>query len=246
MKSVGEALRALPAVGEKAPHFTQLWRDKQLEYSFRKGLMGAYEPFPTCTSEALDYCCEHLEAPLTAKEKQVLLEGYKKLHAFPECKDALHVLQERGHKLFAFSNGTKADVESLIAHAKLDGYFDGIVAVDDMPTPKTFKPDPRAYEYFCSIAGSTPASTCLVSSNPFDIIGSASCGWKTFWVQRTKDSTFDPWPSAGGPSVVLNSLMDLPSALAAAQTTEAGKAGDDQAISAAASAAVKSNADFTS
>ena len=212
VKSVGEALQALPTVGEKAPRFAQLWRDKQLEYSFRKGLMGEYEPFYCCTSQALDYCCEMLETPLTKGEKAVLLEGYKKLDAFPECKEALETLKQEGHKLFAFSNGTKSDVESLIAHAGLEGCFDGIVVVDDMPVPKTFKPDPKSYEYFNSCTDSTPANTCLVSSNPFDIIGSAACGWTTFWVQRTKESVFDPWPNARGPTVVLKSLKDLPAA----------------------------------
>eukprot|EP00438_Fugacium_kawagutii_P020403 Skav231241 [mRNA] locus=scaffold411:44181:44873:- [translate_table: standard] len=213
VKSVGEALRSLPAVGEKAGRFAQLWRDKQLEYSFRKGLMGEYEPFHCCTSQALDFCCEMLETPISKEEKMALLEGYKKLDAFPECKGALETLKQQGHKLFAFSNGTRSDVESLIAHAGLLGLFDGIVVVDEMPVPKTFKPDPKSYEYFNSCTDSTAATACLISSNPFDIIGSAACGWKTFWVQRSRESVFDPWPNAKGPSAVLKGLDELPKVL---------------------------------
>lgn len=212
VKSVTEQLHSLPTIGARAGEFAQLWRDKQLEYSFRKGLMQDYEPFHCCTSQALDYCCVALGSPLTADEKQTLLEAYKKLDAFPECKEVLCALKEAGHKLYAFSNGTRSDVESLIAHAGLGAVFDGIVVVDEMPEP-TFKPDPKSYGFFNTKTSSTPASSCLISSNPFDIIGSAACGWTTFWVQRTTKVVFDPWPNARGPTKVLSSLADLHSAL---------------------------------
>ena len=211
VKSVVEGLQSLPTIGARAAEFAQLWRDKQLEYSFRKGLMQDYEPFHCCTSQALDYCCEALSSPLTAEEKEMLLEAYKKLDAFPECKEVLRALKEEGHELYAFSNGTRSDVESLIGHAGLAAFFHGIVVVDEMPAP-TFKPDPKCYAFFNSKTSSTAASACLISSNAFDIIGAAACGWTTFWLQRTQ-AVFDPWPKAR-PSKVLTSLTQLQGALA--------------------------------
>ena len=41
-------------VGAKAHDFSRTWREKQLEYSFRRGLMQNYENFAVCTSNALD------------------------------------------------------------------------------------------------------------------------------------------------------------------------------------------------
>lgn len=40
-------------VGEKAGEFSRNWLEKQLEYSFRRGLMQNYVDFSICTEHAL-------------------------------------------------------------------------------------------------------------------------------------------------------------------------------------------------
>ena len=72
-----------------------------------------------------------------------------------------------------------------------------------------FKPHPNIYQYFIDRSKSDPGNTWLVSSNPLDIMGASACGWKTAWMQRTKDIVFDPWPNVEGPTITISSLIDL-------------------------------------
>ena len=54
----GVSLALQGMVGTRAAEFSRHWRDKQLEYSFRRGLMQHYASFATCTRDALEYTCE--------------------------------------------------------------------------------------------------------------------------------------------------------------------------------------------
>ncbi len=167
-----------------------LWRTKQLEYSFRRGLMGTYRPFPDITRAALDYACASLDVTLREDVKMALMEQYRTLDAFDEVTDALSTLSDNGAALHAFSNGIMEDVASHLKHSKIDSFITSIVSVDEL---KTFKPDPRTYAHFNTMTESLPGDTWLVSSNPFDIIGAAAYGWNTAWVQRNPSIVFDPW-----------------------------------------------------
>ncbi len=200
--AIGTALKE--HMGEAAPRFSQTWRDKQLEYSFRKGLMGAYEDFSVVTRQALDYSCQVLDQPLSEEAKAALMAKYRALSAFPDTRPALEALRQAGCRMFAFSNGKPDDLEALMEHAQVRAALDGIVSVHDV---RSFKPDPKVYEHFCASARSRPADTWLVSSNPFDVIGANAMGWKTAWVQRTTASIFDPWGVT--PTTVVASLHDL-------------------------------------
>lgn len=99
-------------VGDKAAAFSTLWRDKQLEYSFRRGLMQNYQDFSICTRQALDYTCEALETGLAAEDRELLLASYRILPAYPEVGEALSGLKKAGFRLFAFSNGKADDLDS--------------------------------------------------------------------------------------------------------------------------------------
>jgi 2-haloacid dehalogenase len=76
-------------VGDKATEFSRTWREKQLEYSFRRGLMQNYENFARCTSDALEYTSSYFKVPLSDKDKQKLLDAYKVLPAFDDVKEGL-------------------------------------------------------------------------------------------------------------------------------------------------------------
>ena len=92
-------------VGEEAPAFAQVWRDTQLEYSFRRGLMQRYRDFSVCTRNALDYTCRVFQTEISAKEKDDLMEGYRVLPPFPDVKEGLLKLKSAAFRMFAFSNG---------------------------------------------------------------------------------------------------------------------------------------------
>jgi 2-haloacid dehalogenase len=191
-------------VGPRATAMAETWRAKQLEYSFRRGLMGTYQTFTHVTRAALDFACQTHGATLTENEKNALMAGYRTLAAFPDAAPALAALTAKGVALHAFSNGVADDIHSLVDHAGLGGQLLSVVSADEL---QTFKPDPRLYDHFLQRTGSVAASTWLVSSNPFDIIGAAACGWRTVWVQRNPATVFDTWEYA--PTAVVTQLTEL-------------------------------------
>lgn len=191
-------------VGDKATNFSQTWRDKQLEYSFRRGLMQNYETFSVCTSNALDYACAFYEVDLSEKQKVSLLESYSKLPAFNDVENGLKKLKENNFRLFAFSNGTRDAVNTLLVEAGIRNYFHGVVSVDDL---KSFKPNPAVYSHFLRESEAKGSNTWLVSSNPFDVIGAISAGMHAAWVKRSNKAIFDPWGIE--PTVIVGNLGEL-------------------------------------
>jgi 2-haloacid dehalogenase len=191
-------------VGDKASEFSRSWRDKQLEYSFRRGLMQNYENFAVCTSNALDYTSSYFKVPLSQKDKEELLGVYKVLPAFDDVEDGLAQAKKAGFKMFAFSNGSADAVEKLLKNANIRDYFIGVVSVDEM---KSYKPNPGVYSHFLRRAGALGANAWLVSSNPFDVIGAISSGMRAAWIKRSPDALFDPWGIE--PTLTVNSLSNL-------------------------------------
>tara|TARA_R110002074_G_scaffold152936_1_gene307536 strand:- start:101649 stop:102317 length:669 start_codon:yes stop_codon:yes gene_type:complete len=199
---VVSALQVL--IGDKANDFSHSWREKQLEYSFRRGLMQNYDTFAVCTSNALDYTCAFYEVDLTKEQKNNLLESYRSLPAFKDVEDGLKKLKANNYRLFAFSNGTADAVNALLVAAGIRDYFHGIVSVDDL---KSFKPSPAVYSHFLRESGAKSSNAWLISSNPFDVIGAISAGMRAAWVQRSKDTIFDPWGIE--PTITVSNLGEL-------------------------------------
>ncbi len=193
-------------IGGKADLFSTLWREKQLEYSFRRGLMQNYQDFAVCTRDALEYCCMQLGEDLSAEQKQRLLQEYRKLPAFSDVEPCLKQLQQGDYRMFAFSNGHADAVTGLLQHADIDQYFAGVVSVDEI---KSFKPNPAVYAHFLRRSGASGAQAWLISSNPFDVIGAVSAGMSSAWVRRSPQAVFDPWGIE--PTITLTSLTDLDS-----------------------------------
>ena len=191
-------------VGVKAPDFSRAWREKQLEYSFRRGLMQNYENFARCTSDALDYTSTYFKVFLSENEKEELLNVYKVLPAFDDVKEGLERAMAYGFRMFAFSNGSADAVETLLNHAGIRDYFLGVVSVDEI---KSFKPNPGVYCHFLRRAGAIGADAWLISSNPFDVIGALSAGMKAAWIKRSPEALFDPWGIK--PTLTVKSLLDL-------------------------------------
>ena len=186
----GVVSRLQEIVGANAKEFSQTWRDKQLEYSFRRALMQNYESFAVCTSQALDYTCAFHKVSLTDEQKAELLGIYRVLPAFSDVQEGLTQLKNNGFRLFAFSNGKSDALEMLLDNASIRDLFLGIVSTDDL---KSFKPNPAVYSHFLRKSEASGDSAWLVSSNPFDVIGAISAGMKAAWVQRSQETVFDPW-----------------------------------------------------
>lgn len=195
-------------VGDRARAFSDLWRTKQLEYSFRRGLMQNYRDFSLCTSHALDFCCESLQIEMRPEERSSLLEAYRYLPAFVDAKEGLERLSEAGCRLFAFSNGKPDDVRNLLQHARVDQYLTGVVSTDEI---KSFKPNPGVYAHFLRQAGTCGSEAWLISGNPFDVIGAISAGMRGAWVKRAPQAVFDPWEIQ--PTLAVGSIVELCEAL---------------------------------
>lgn len=191
-------------VGESARSFSNTWRDKQLEYSFRKGLMQNYQTFAVCTSQALDYACAYHGADLNDDQKNKLLGIYRILPAFDDVKTGLTRLQSAGFRLYAFSNGAADALELLLNNAGIRDLFLGVVSVDDI---KSFKPNPAVYCHFLRQAKATGGEAWLISGNPFDVIGAMSAGMRSAWVKRSPGAIFDPWGIE--PTITVSSLVEL-------------------------------------
>lgn len=200
----GISQRLQSIAGEQTPAFAQMWRDKQIEYLFRRGLGRDYRPFSICTSQALDYTALQMQVELSTADKQELLARYRELPAYDEVAYALHKLMDDGYRNYAFSNGEPDDLAGLLAHAGLDAALDGIVSVHDK---QSFKPDPAVYGHFLQQTGATKQETWLVSGNPFDVIGAHMAGWRTAWVKRDPTAVFDPWDIE--PDAIITDISEL-------------------------------------
>ncbi|MCK7547806.1 haloacid dehalogenase type II [Marinobacter koreensis] len=204
---MAELLR--PEAGEDANALAALWREKQLEFSFRKGLMKAYEDFGVCTRQALRFAMATRQLPLTAEREEELMAAYLALPAFDDSLPSLQALKGK-YPLFAFSNGSYPALEKVLGHNNLLAQLDGLVSVDDV---KSFKPDPAVYAYARRATGAWEQPLCLVSSNAWDVIGARAAGLHAIWVQRDSGKVFEDWGIQ--PSAIISSLSELSSALEA-------------------------------
>lgn len=197
-------------VGVRAVAFSDLWRSKQLEYSFRRGLMQNYRDFSVCTRDALNFCCQALQVDMHDEERASLLAAYRYLPAFADTELGLEQLQARGCRLYAFSNGKPDDVRSLMQHARIDRYLEDVVSTDEI---KSFKPNPAVYAHFLRRAGACGNEAWLVSGNPFDVLGAVSAGMRGAWIKRSPTAVFDPWEIQ--PTLTVDSIAGLDEAMAA-------------------------------
>ena len=191
-------------VGERAQEFSNVWRDKQLEYTWRRALMQRYQNFPVCTRQALDYADTLLQTGLGDTAKASLMEVYRVLPAYDDVPVSLQALADAGFRMFGFSNGVADAISGLLEHAGIDQYFEGVISVDAL---QTFKPDPDVYHHFIEVADTQAENCWLVSSNGFDVIGAVSAGIKAAWLKRSESVVFDPWEFE--PTLVVRSLDEL-------------------------------------
>lgn len=195
-----------PLAGEQADRLAGLWREKQLEYTFRRGLMGRYEDFGVCTQQALEFAARALAVELTGEEKANLIEEYQNLRAFPDVAPGIERLRAAGYTCVAFSNGLAATARTLLQRAGVLQHLDGVVSVDPV---RSFKPDPEVYRHLGRELDRPAGDLWLVSSNPFDVIGAKNVGLRAAWVKRRPEATFDPWEEELQPDIVVSELEEL-------------------------------------
>jgi len=161
----------------KGAQLSQLWRTKQLEYTWQRSLMQRYAPFSAVTREALAYACEALRLELTAERMEALMSEYHMLSTYPEVAKTLQALT--GKKLAILSNGSPDMLEPLVINSGLG--FDAVISVDAL---KLYKPAPEVYGLAVSKLNVPRERIGFVSSNCWDAIGAKSYGFTVYWVNR--------------------------------------------------------------
>ena len=159
----------------KGAALSQLWRAKQLEYTWQRSLMRRYVPFSTITRDALVYCCAALGLD-GAPHLDALMAEYLTLAPFPEVPKALSRLTM---KKAILSNGSADLLEPLVRNSGLR--FDAVLSVDEI---KVYKPAPQVYQFAVERLQTPKERIGFVSSNCWDALGAKSFGFHVFWINR--------------------------------------------------------------
>ncbi|PLW77000.1 haloacid dehalogenase type II [Cohaesibacter celericrescens] len=169
------------ALGPNSALLSEIWRSKQLEYSWVRALMGRYVDFWTLTEEALDFAFSKVP-DANKSTRQDLLAAYHKLAAYGEVRMVLDSLKARGAQLAILSNGSPAMLEAAVAGNGLEDLFDHVLSVD---ATRTFKTKSETYDLVTTAFRCFPDAVSFQSSNRWDIAGATAYGFNTVWINRT-------------------------------------------------------------
>ena len=168
------------AIGPKADALSEMWRTKQIQYTWLRNSMGDYAPFWQVTGEALDHClAAHSITDPSVRDR--LMKAYLALDPFPEVQAMLDKLRRAGKRLAILSNGNPEMLDPMVKASGLADRFEAVLSVD---AAKVFKVDPRTYMLVEQRLGVKPDKVCFLSSNCWDAHGAAHFGFQTFWVNR--------------------------------------------------------------
>ncbi|MCL6599779.1 MAG: haloacid dehalogenase type II [Alicyclobacillus macrosporangiidus] len=189
---------AFPGFGAE---ISRIWRQKQLEYTWLRGLMGRYRDFERVTEDALKYTLNHLRLWYDEQTLKSLLSVYLHLTPFPEVPAALRAFHPR--PLVILSNGTEEMLRAVVHNAGLQSEFAHVLSVDPL---KTYKPDPKVYELPVRTLGLPKEDILFVSSNGWDVAGAKSFRLTVAWVNRKRQT---PEELGVQPDHVADDLLQL-------------------------------------
>lgn len=199
----GPLRKLAPEVGEKAEEISRLWRQKQLEYTWLRSLMGVHADFWHVTGDALDYALEvHGVAEPGLKDELMAL--YLKLEAYPEVAAALEAVRSRGKQTVILSNGSPSMLDSAVRHAGLEKLFNFVLSVEDVGI---YKPSRRVYRHAMQkLTIHDAPAICFASANTWDAQAAAQFGFQVARVDRF-GSIDDRIP--GKPAALIKDLSEL-------------------------------------
>ncbi|OJJ14969.1 haloacid dehalogenase, type II [marine bacterium AO1-C] len=166
--------------GDKADEINQIWRRKQLEYTWLRSLMRQYVPFSEVTAEALLYACNQVEVALNDAVKEDLMQQYFNLATFAEVPDLLQQLAQK-YKLAILSNANLAMLEAGAQHNQITDCFTKILSAD---TIQHYKPTPEVYQLAVDGLAAPKEHIVFVSSNTWDVAGASAFGLQAMWLKR--------------------------------------------------------------
>ncbi len=196
------AERAGDALGDRWRSLSDLWRRKQLEYTWLRSLMRRHVDFWQVTGEALDYALQAHAIHDPALRKR-LMDLYLHLDPYPDALPALEALRAHGLRLAVLSNGSTGMLDAVIRNARLDLLLDAVMSVDEVAI---YKPSPEVYAMGARQLDLLPGEIGFVSSNGWDVHGAGAFGFRVAWCNR---AGLPPERLPGAPEIVVRSLADV-------------------------------------
>ena len=159
---------------------SDLWRMKQLQYTWLRGLSGKHADFWQVTGDALDFAMTSIGIADSGLRNR-LMGLYLRISAYPEVKETLNRLKANGVKLAILSNGTPAMLSSAVDNANLGGLFDAVLSVEEVGV---FKPHSSVYQLAVDRLAVAPKQICFISSNGWDAFSAKAFGFHVLWCNR--------------------------------------------------------------
>ncbi|MGB7603239.1 MAG: haloacid dehalogenase type II [Candidatus Sulfotelmatobacter sp.] len=201
---VNSAARAAQdSLGEKWQPLAELWRLKQLQYTWLRGLSGHHADFWQVTGDALDFAMSTLQVDDKVLRSR-LMNLYLVLDTYTEVPDTLKRLKAAGMKLAILSNGTPAMLEAAAATGGIAEFFDAILSVEEV---KVYKPHPSVYQLACDRLNVAADQICFLSSNGWDAYSGKAFGFRVLWCNRFRQ---EPERIPETPDAQITSLAELP------------------------------------
>lgn len=202
--SAAASCRAVPQ--DKAAALTAVWRDKQLQYTWLRGLQGLHADFWQVTGEALDFSLDTLELQSTELRGE-LMALYRTLKCFPEVPGVLASLKQAGFVTAILSNGSPSMLDDAIAGSSLGDVIDHVLSVEAVGV---FKPHPSVYRIACDRLGLPTSAIAFQSSNAWDAHAASAFGMRAVWCNRYGQRR-ERLP--GAPDREIQTLDELPALL---------------------------------
>ena len=203
------AARCRDLLGDKLDRLNTLWRDKQLQYTWLRGLQGRHADFWQVTGDALDFTLEALGIDNPDLRHQ-LMDLYLTLDAFAEVPAMLDRLKAAGFKTAILSNGSPAMLEAAVQHARISHLLDAVLSVEEVGV---YKPHPKVYQLAADRLAIEPSAISFQSSNAWDAHAASAFGMRVVWCNRTAQR---PEHLPGKPDHEVRSLAELPALVSGA------------------------------
>lgn len=174
------ASAARDELGDDWPKLSELWRQKQLQYTWLRGLAGHYADFWQVTGDALDFAIAALQIDRPGLRDR-LMKLYLQLNAYPEVSETLRSLKAQGMRLAILSNGSPSMLAAVVQNAGLADVFDAVLSVDEVGV---FKPHPAVYGLAPKRLALPPERICFLSSNAWDAYSAKAFGFHVLWCNR--------------------------------------------------------------
>lgn len=174
------AIAARDELGDDWQRLSDLWRLKQLQYTWLRGLAQQHADFWQVTGDALDFALATLKIERPGLHAR-LMKLYLELGTYPEVTAMLRELKGRGMKLAILSNGTPAMLAAVVANSGLEGVFDAVLSVEEVGV---YKPHPSVYGLAAERLKLAPSRICFLSSNGWDAYSAKAFGFRVIWCNR--------------------------------------------------------------